>query len=297
MPRENFNDLVAFLAVAREQSFTKAAAKFGLSQSALSHTIRSLESRLGIRLLTRTTRAVSPTEAGERLIKSIGPLFDQIEEEVDALNDLRDKPAGTIRITAADYAIDYVLWPKLRTFLKDYPDINVELVLDNGLTDIVTERLDAGVRPGEHLAQDMISARISPDFRYCIVGAPDYFENNTRPEHPRDLVQHKCIGMRLPTYGGIYPWEFEEDGREISVRINGQVVFNNIYYILEAALDGFGLAYIPEEIVAPHLESGRLQSVLQDFLPYWDGYYLYYPNRRQSSPAFNAVVNALRHKT
>ncbi|MCC9625954.1 LysR family transcriptional regulator [Thalassospira sp. MA62] len=297
MRRENFNDLVTFLAVAREQSFTKAAAKFGLSQSAISHTIRGLESRMGIRLLTRTTRAISPTEAGERLIKSIGPLFDQIEIEVDALNDLRDKPAGTIRITAADYAIDYVLWPKLKPFLKKYPDINVELVLDNGLTDIVTERLDAGVRAGENLEKDMISARISPDFRYCIVGSPDYFRDAPALDHPSDLVDHKCIGMRLPTYGGVYPWEFEENGREINVRINGQVVFNNIFSILEAALDGFGLAYIPEEIVIPHLKSGRLQSALQDFLPYWDGYYLYYPNRRQSSPAFNALVKALRHKT
>lgn len=296
MARENFNELMAFLAVAREQSFTRAAAKFGISQSALSHTIRQLESRLGIRLLTRTTRAVSPTEAGDRLLRNIGPLFDQIETEVDALNDLREKPAGTIRISAADYAINYVLWPKLREFLPNYPDIKVELMLDNGLTDIVTERYDAGVRMGEQLAKDMISARIGPDFRFCIVGAPSYFQNIPLPKHPRDLINHKCIGMSLPTYGAVYPWEFEDNGKEITVRIDGQVVFNNIYYVLEAALSGFGLAYIPEEIVLPYLEDGRLQHTLQDYLPYWDGYYLYYPNRRQSSPAFNALVNALRHR-
>jgi DNA-binding transcriptional LysR family regulator len=296
MARENVNDLLAFLAVARERSFTRAAAKVGVSQSALSHTIRQLEARLGIRLLTRTTRAVSPTEAGERLLQSIGPHFDEIEAQVEALSELRDKPAGTIRITAADYAIKHVLWPKLRTFLPHYPDIKVELVLDNGLTDIVTERYDAGVRMGEHLAKDMISARIGPDFRLAVVGAKSYFAEHPEPVHPKDLVGHACINFRLPTFGGLYAWEFEENGRELKIRVEGQLIFNNIFNALDATLDGFGLAYIPEEIILPYVADGRLVRVLQDWSPYWDGYHLYYPSRRQSSPAFVAVVEALRHR-
>ena len=296
MTRENINDLIAFLAVARERSFTRAAAKMGVSQSALSHTIRSLEARLGIRLLTRTTRAVSVTEAGERLLESIGPHFDEIDAQVEALSELRDKPAGTIRITAADYAIKYVLWPKLRRFLPKYPDIKVELILDNGLTDIVTDRFDAGVRMGEHLAKDMISARIGPDFRLSVVGAPSYFANRPEPSYPKDLVGHTCINFRLPSFGGLYAWEFEEEGREIKIRVEGQLVFNNIFDVLEATLDGFGLAYIPEEIILPHVAEGRLVRVLQEWSPYWDGYHLYYPSRRQSSPAFVALVEALRHR-
>lgn len=297
MPRENVNDLLAFLAVARERSFTRAAAKMGVSQSALSHTIRQLEARLGIRLLTRTTRAVSPTEAGERLLGSIGPHFDEIEVQVEALSALRDKPAGTIRITAADYAIKHLLWPKLRKFLPHYPDIKVELVLDNGLTNIVTEQYDAGVRMGEHLAKDMISARIGPDFCLAVVGAPSYFASHPEPIHPKDLVGHTCINFRLPTQGGLYAWEFEENGREIKVRVDGQLTFNNTFDILDAALDGFGLGYIPEEIIVPYVADGRLVRVLQTFSPYWEGYHLYYPSRRQSSPAFVALVEALRHRT
>jgi DNA-binding transcriptional LysR family regulator len=296
MARENVNDLLAFLAVARERSFTRAAAKVGVSQSALSHTIRQLEARLGIRLLTRTTRAVSPTEAGERLLASIGPHFDEIEAQVEALSELRDKPAGTIRITAADYAIKHVLWPKLRKFLPQYPDIKVELVLDNGLTDIVTERYDAGVRMGEHLAKDMISARIGPDFRLAVVGAKSYFADHPEPTHPKDLVGHTCINFRLPTFGGLYAWEFEENGRELKIRVEGQLTFNNIFNALDATLDGFGLAYIPEEIILPYVAEGRLVRVLQEWSPYWDGYHLYYPSRRQSSPAFVALVEALRHR-
>jgi DNA-binding transcriptional LysR family regulator len=296
MARENVNDLLAFLAVARERSFTRAAAKVGVSQSALSHTIRQLEARLGIRLLTRTTRAVSPTEAGERLLASIGPHFDEIEAQVEALSELRDKPAGTIRITAADYAIKHVLWPKLRKFLPQYPDIKVELVLDNGLTDIVTERYDAGVRMGEHLAKDMISARIGPDFRLAVVGAKSYFADHPEPTHPKDLVGHTCINFRLPTFGGLYAWEFEENGRELKIRVEGQLTFNNIFNALDATLDGFGLAYIPEEIILPYVAEGRLLRVLQEWSPYWDGYHLYYPSRRQSSPAFVALVEALRHR-
>jgi DNA-binding transcriptional LysR family regulator len=296
VPRDNVSDLLAFLAVAREQSFTRAAAKMGVSQSALSHTIRQLETRLGIRLLTRTTRAVSPTEAGERLLEKIGPHFHEIEVELEALSELRDKPAGTIRIAAADYAITHVLWPKLRRFLPKYPDIKVELVLDNGLTDIVKERYDAGVRMGEHLEKDMISARIGPDFCLAVVGAKSYFAHHPVPEHPKDLVNHTCINFRLPSFGGLYAWEFEENGRELKIRVEGQLAFNNTFNSLEATLDGFGLAYIPEEIVLPYIKEGRLKRVLQKYSPHWDGYHLYYPSRRQSSPAFVALVEALRHR-
>lgn len=296
MSRQNVNDLLAFLAVARERSFTKAAARFGISQSALSHTIRQLEARLGVRLLMRSTRAVAPTEAGERLLARIGPHFDQIEFEIDALNELREKPAGTIRIVAPDYAISHVLWPKLKTFLPKYPDIKVELLLDNGLTDIITERYDAGVRMGEQLAKDMISARIGPDFRFCVVGAKSYFAGRPIPEKPQDLMQYDCINYRFPSSGALYVWEFEENGREIKVRVDGQLVFNNIFHVLDAALAGRGLGYVPEEIALPHIANGNLQRVLQDWSPYWDGYYLYYPSRRQSSPAFAALVDALRHR-
>jgi DNA-binding transcriptional LysR family regulator len=293
----NVNDLLAFLAVARERSFTRAAAKAGVSQSALSHTIRQLESRLGIRLLTRTTRAVSPTEAGQRLLENIGPSFDEIDSQIAALSELRDKPAGTIRIVASDYAINYVLWPKLKKFLPKYPDIKVELTLDNGLTDIVTERYDAGVRMGEQLAKDMISVRIGPDFRFAVVGAKGYFKHNPEPARPQDLVRHRCINERLPTGGGLWAWDFEEKGREIKIRVDGQLIFNNVYNVLDAAIEGFGLAYVPEEIALPHIARGRLKRVLEKWSPYWDGYHLYYPSRRQSSPAFVAVVDALRHRT
>jgi DNA-binding transcriptional LysR family regulator len=294
--RQNINDLLTFLAVARERSFTRAAAKIGVSQSALSHTIRQLEARLGVRLLTRTTRAVSPTDAGERLLMGIGPHFDEIEAQVDALNELREKPAGTIRITAADYAISSVLWPKLQKFLPKHPDIKVELMLDNGLTDIVTERYDAGVRMGEQLAKDMISARIGPDFRFAVVGAKSYFTRHAEPTKPQDLIRHTCINYRFPTSGGLWAWEFEESGREIKIRVDGQLTFNNIFHALDAALAGLGVAYVPEEIAQTYIAKGRLRRVLESWCPYWDGYYLYYPNRRQSSPAFVALVEALRHR-
>lgn len=296
MARQNVNDLLAFLAVARERSFTKAAARFGVSQSALSHTIRQLETRLGVRLLTRTTRAVSPTEAGERLLERIGPHFDQIEVEVDALNELREKLAGTVRIVASDYAISSVLWPKLKSFLPKHPNIKIELLLDNGLTDIVTERYDAGVRMGEQLAKDMISARIGPDFRFAVVGSKSYFAKHSIPEKPQDLTQHNCINYRFPTSGALYAWEFEEKGREIKVRVDGQLVFNNIFHVLDAALAGRGLAYVPEEIALQNIEKGRLQRVLEGWSPFWDGYHLYYPSRRQSSLAFVALVELLRHR-
>lgn len=296
MARENVNDLLVFLAVARERSFTKAAAKMGVSQSALSHTVLQLEARLGVRLLTRTTRAVSPTDAGERLLAGIGPHFDEIEVQVDALNELREKPAGTIRITASDYAISGVLWPKLQTFLPKYPDIKVELVLDNGLTDIVTERYDAGVRMGEQLAKDMISARIGPDFRFAVVGAMSYFADHPEPTKPQDLVHQTCVNYRFPTSGGLWAWEFEENGHESRIRVDGQLAFSNIFHALDAALAGFGLAYVPEEIAQPHIVKGTLKRVLERWCPYWDGYHLYYPSRRQSSPAFVALVEALRHR-
>ena len=296
MSRESINDLTAFTEVARECSFTRAAAKMGVSQSALSHTIRQLEARLGVRLLTRTTRAVSLTAAGERLLDGIGPHIDEISAHIEALSALKDKPAGTIRISAADYAISHVLWPKLRKFLPQYPDIKVELILDNGLTDIVTERYDAGVRMGEHLAKDMISARIGPDFSLAVVGSPSYFAEHGVPAHPKDLVGHTCINFRLPSSGGLYVWEFEEEEQEIRIRVDGQLVFNNTFNALEATLDGFGLSYIPLEIAKPYVEDGRLQHALREFSPPWDGYYLYYPSRRQSSPAFAALLEALRHR-
>jgi len=296
MVRDNINDLLAFLAVARERSFTKAASKIGISQSALSHTIRNLEKRLGVRLLTRTTRAVSPTEAGEKLLLGIGPHFDEIEIQLDALNELKDTPSGTIRINAPDYTISCVLWPKLQDFISTYPDIKVEVMLDNGLSDIVTERYDAGVRMGEQLAKDMISARISADFRFAVVGSVSYFEKHSQPQEPQDLISHTCINYRFPTSGGLYTWEFEEAGREIKIRVDGQLTFNNIFYVLDAALAGHGLAYVPEEIAQPYLEKGELVRVLERWSPYWDGFYLYYPNRHHSSPAFRALTEALRYR-
>ncbi len=296
MARESVNDLIAFLAVAREKNFTRAAAKLGVSQSALSHIVRQLETRLDVRLLTRTTRAVSLTEAGEMLLDGVGPHFDEIELQLEALTELRKSPAGNVRITASDHAIRWAIWPKLGGFLKQHPDIKVEVLRENGLSDIVTERLDAGVRMGEQVAKDMISARISPDFRFAVVGSPAYFEGRETPTTPQDLLQHNCINERLPTFGGFWPWEFEVDGKEIKIRVEGQLAFNNSYQGVEGAVEGLGLAYIPEDVAAPHIESGRLVRVLEAFCPYWDGYHLYYPSRRQSSPAFVALVEALRHR-
>jgi DNA-binding transcriptional LysR family regulator len=295
MSGENLKDLMAFLAVAREQSFTRAAAKLGVSQSALSQTIRGLEARLGLRLLSRTTRSVAPTEAGERLVQTLGPRFEEIDAELAALSELRDKPAGAIRITAGDHAIRSVLWPKLAKFLPGYPDIKVEITVDYGLTDIVAERYDAGVRWGEQVAKDMIALRIGPDIRFAVVAAKPYLEKRPLPETPQDLIAHTCINLRLPTYGGLYAWEFEKDGREVKVRVEGQLVFNSIFQILDAALAGFGLAYVPEDLAQPHVAKGRLKRVLEDWCPPWPGYHLYYPSRRQSSPAFALLVDALRY--
>lgn len=296
MPRQNVNDLLAFLAVARERSFTRAAAQLGVSQSALSHTIRGLEERLGLRLLTRTTRSVAPTEAGERLLRTVGPRFDEIDAELAALSELREKPAGTIRITAGEHAAEAILWPALAELLPDYPDIKVEIIVDYGLTDIVAERYDAGVRLGEQVAKDMIAVRIGPDFRFVVVGAPSYFANRPRPKHPQDLTAHNCINLRLPTYGGLYAWEFEKRGRELKVRVEGQLVFNNIALRLNAVLAGLALAYLPEDQVRTQLADRRLIRVLDDWCPPFSGYHLYYPSRRQPTPAFALLVDGLRYR-
>jgi DNA-binding transcriptional LysR family regulator len=296
MQRGNLDDLLAFLAVGRERSFTKAAAKLGVSQSALSHTIRELEARLGVRLLTRTTRSVAPTEAGERLIRTVGPRFEEIEAELAAVSELRERPAGTIRITATDYAADTILWPKLAKFLRAYPDIKVEIVVDYGFTDIVAQRFDAGVRSGEDVAKDMIAVRISPDMRIAVVGTPSYFRGRPEPKRPQDLIDHNCINLRLSTHGGLYAWEFEKGGRELRVRVEGQLAFNGSFQMLNAALGGFGLAYVPEDLAQPHVAKGRLKRVLEDWCPPYSGYHLYYPSRRQPSAAFALFVDALRHR-
>lgn len=296
MRREDLGDLLAFLAVAEERSFTRAAAKLGTSQSALSHTLRRLEAQIGVRLLTRTTRSVAPTEAGERLIRTVGPRFGEIAAELAGLSALRAKPAGTVRITAAEHAANTILWPALAGLLPDYPDIKVEITVDYGLTDIVAERYDAGVRPGEQVAKDMVAVRIGPDMRVAVVGAPSYFASRPRPGTPGDLTAHDCINLRLPTLGGLYAWEFERGGRELRVRVEGQLVFNNIGLRLEAALAGFGLAYLPEDQVGAHLADGRLVRVLADWCPPFPGYHLYYPSRRQLTPAFAVLVDALRRR-
>jgi DNA-binding transcriptional LysR family regulator len=296
MRREKINDLIAFVAVARDRSFTKAAAKLGVSQSALSHTVRALEERLDLRLLTRTTRSVSPTEAGERLLQSVGPRFEEIEAELDALSGMREKPAGTIRITSSDHAADTILWPALRKLLPDYPDVKVEIAVHYGLVDIVAERYDAGVRFGEQVSKDMIAVRIAPDMSMAVVGSPSYFAQRPPPKTPQELTSHNCINLRLPTYGGLYAWEFEKESRELKVRVEGQIVFNGIYQILNAALEGFGLGYVPADLVQPHVEQGRLKRVLEDWCPPFSGYHLYYPSRRQPSPAFSLLVDALRYR-
>jgi DNA-binding transcriptional LysR family regulator len=296
MQRGNLDDLLAFVVVARERSFTKAAAKLGVSQSALSHTIRGLEARLGVRLLTRTTRSVSSTQAGERLLETVGPRFDEIDAELAALSEFRDRPAGTIRLTTIDYVADTILWPRLSGFLRQYPDIKIEIVIDYGLTDIVAERFDAGVRGGEQIAKDMIAVRIGPDIRMAVVGAPTYFKKRPLPRTPQELVEHSCINLRLPTHGGLYAWEFEKGGRELRVRVDGQLVFNGTTQMLNAALAGFGLAYVPEDLALPHLSKGRLVRALADWCPPYPGYHLYYPSRRQSSPASALLVDALRYR-
>ena len=296
MHGRDVTELLAFLAVAKERSFTKAAGRLGVSQSALSHTIRGLEERLGLRLLARTTRSVAPTEAGERLLRSIGPRLDEIEAEVTSLSELRDKPAGNVRITAGEHATATIVWPALGKLLPQYPDIHVELVIDYGLTNIVAERYDAGVRLGEQVAKDMIAVRIGPDFPMAVVGTPAYFARRPKPKMPQDLTAHQCINLRLPTYGGIYAWEFEKRGRDMKVRVDGQLVFNNLPLRLDAALSGMGLAYLPQDVVDPYISDGRLLHVLTDWCPPFTGYHLYYPSRRQPTPAFSLLVDALRYR-
>lgn len=296
MRRDNVNDFLAFIAVARERSFTKAAAKLGVSQSALSYTLRQLEARLGIRLLTRTTRSVSLTEAGERLLGSIGPRFDEIEHEISALGELRDKPAGTIRLNSVEHATEAILWPAVAKLLAEYPDINVEIINDYRLVDIVAERYDAGVRLGEQVDKDMIALRIGPDFRMATVAAPSYFQNHPKPLTPQDLTRHACIILRLPTSGGLYAWDFSKVGRELKVRGQGRCVFNTVAMMREAAIAGVGIVYLPEDLVNEDVQDGRLVRVLEDWCQPRPGYHLYYPSRRQPSPAFALVVNALRFR-
>jgi len=296
MPRENFSDLFAFLAVAREQSFTRAAAQLGLSQSALSHAVRALESRLGVRLLTRTTRSVSPTEAGERLLATIAPRFEEIETELAMLKEQQAKPAGTIRITSSDHAANTILWPKLQKILPLYPDLKIDIFIDNGLSNIVSERYDLGVRFLDQVEMDMIAARIAPDSRMLIVGAPSYLTKRQRPKNPQDLAHHNCINMRLATYGGNYAWELQKGKKELKVRVEGQLTFNSIYPIVDAAVAGLGLGFVPEDLARPHIAAGRLQWVLKDWSPTWPGFHVYYTSRRQSSRALAVVIDALRYR-
>lgn len=296
MRREDLGDLMAFLSVADERSFTRAAAKLGTSQSALSHTVSRLEERLGIRLLTRTTRSVVPTEAGERLRATLRPAFGEIEAELAALGSMRAKPAGNIRITTSEQAAKTLVWPALAPLLAEYPDIRVELSVDGSLTDIVAERYDAGIRLGEQVAKDMIAVRISPDQRMAVVGSPAYFAEHPAPKTPHDLTGHACVNLRLPTMGGIYAWEFGQDGRELKVRVEGRLVFNNTDLLLDAALDGFGPAMVMEDRVVDLLATGRLVRVLEDWCPPFSGYHLYYPTRRQMTPAFALIVEALRYR-
>lgn len=297
MAQENLNDLAAFLAVARARSFTKAAGQLGVSQSALSHTVSGLEARLGVRLLTRTTRSVSPTEAGERLMQSIGPRLDEIVSELALLSEFRDKPAGTIRINAAEHAAKTILWPKLEQFLPRYPDIKVEVTIEYGMVDIVAQQYDMGVRLGDAVAKDMIAVRIAPDMRMAVVATPAYFAQNPPPQTPQELTQHNCINLRLRTSGGLYAWEFEKDGQALNVRVEGQLIFNGSLPIVRAVSAGFGLAYVPQDLVQAQIDSGDLVQVLADWCPAFPGYHIYYPSRKQSSPAFKLLVDALRYQS
>lgn len=296
MQRGHLDDLLAFVAVGREKSFTKAAAKLGVSQSALSHTMRALEARLGVRLLSRTTRSVAATEAGERLLDTLGPRFDEIDAELSAVSELREKPAGTIRLTATEYAANAILLPKLAKLLRDYPDIKVEITADYGLTDIVAQRYDAGVRSGEQVAKDMIAVPIAPNMRMAVVGAPSYFRKRPKPKRPQDLIDHNCINLRLPTHGALYAWEFGKAGRDLKVRVDGQLTLNTTAQMLNAALVGGGLTYVPEGLAEPYVTKRRLTRVLEDWCPPFSGYHLWYPSRRQPSAAFSLLVEALRYR-
>lgn len=296
MARRNLNDLLSFVTVAREGSFTRAASILGVSQSALSQAISGLEARLQIRLLTRTTRSVSPTVAGERLLQAIGHRFDEIEAELDVLTELRDKPAGTVKITCGDHVLRKTLLPKLTPLLHEYPDIEIEFDVNYGFRDIVADRFDAGVRLGDTIDKDMIAVPIGPPLRMAVVASPKYFATRTIPKNPRDLMDHRCINQRMQTSGGLYVWDFERRGKQLNVRVTGQLTFNTSVHIVDAALSGLGIAYLPEEEFEPFLQEGRLMRVLDDWCPPFAGYYLYYPSRRQPSPAFALVSNALREE-
>ncbi|GFM72014.1 transcriptional regulator [Pseudomonas cichorii] len=294
--RDYFSGLLAFIAVARERSFTRGAAQLGLSQSAVSHSVRGLETSLGVRLLARNTRTVIPTEAGERLLKSVAPQFEEIDAELASLQAQRDTPTGTIRITASDHAIRSVLSAKLKKFLPRYPAIKVELVSENQIVDIAAQRYDAGVRLGEHLDQDMIAVRISPDVRFAVVATKAYFARHPIPQTPGDLVEQNCINIRLATHGGLWPWEFEREGSQLNVRVDGQLVYNSVYEVLDAAIAGLGLAYIPEDMASPYIRSGHLIQCLEEWCPFWSGFHLYYPSRRQPSGAMSLLIAALRYE-
>lgn len=296
MALETLNDVLAFVHVVREGSFTRASALLGVSPSALSHAVRGLEARLGVRLLTRTTRSIATTEAGERLFNSVAPRFEDIDAEVAAVKELRDKPIGTIRITSAEHAATSVLWPKLSNVMRDYPDINIEITIDYTMADIVSQRFDAGVRVGDKVAKDMIAVRITPDLRMAVVGSPDYFAARSKPRSPHELIQHDCIRLRLPTHGGFLPWDLDKDGQETKYPVSGQWVFNNSSSIVRAALAGYGLGYVPEDMVLDDIAAGRLIRVLEDWCSPYPGYHLYYPSRRQSSGALAVIVEALRHR-
>ena len=296
MERVDASDLLAFLAVARERSFTRAAVRLGLWQSALSQTVRALEERLGVRLLSRTTRSVAPTQAGERLLKTIAPKFDEMDAALAALGELRDKPAGTIGITATEYAAEAVLMPALAKLLPAYPDIKVEVAIDYGLSNIVAAQYDAGIRPGELVDRDMVAVRVGPNLRMAVVGSPSYFASRKKPRTPQELTGHSCINLRLPSHGGVYVWEFEKNGRALNVRVDSQLMFNDAGALLSAALNGFGLAYVMEGHARPHIAAGRLVRVLADWCPPFAGYHLYYPSRRQPSPAFSLLMDVLRYR-
>lgn len=295
MLKENFNELQIFLIVARERSFTKAAGKLGVSQSALSHAIKALEQRLNIRLLTRTTRSVAPTEAGERIIACLEPRLADLEQELETLIQLNGTPSGNIRLSAGEHSASNLIWPKLKPFLKQYPKINIELVVDNGFVNIVDGRFDAGVRLGESVDKDMVAVKIGPDMRMAIVGAPAYFAANGTPQTPHELQHHQCINMRLPTAGGLYHWEFEKEGKPLRVRVEGQLTFNRLSERIDAVLSGFGIACVPEDIIKDLVESGELTQILQQWCPFFPGYYLYYPSRKQHPPAFALMIDALRY--
>lgn len=296
MKRDELGDLAAFLTVAEERSFTRAAAQLGTSQSALSHTVRRLEERMGVRLLMRTTRTVTVTEAGEQLVDALRPAFSDIEDRVSSVSAMRQKPGGTIRITSSRYAAEVILMPVVKKLMTDYPDINIEVSIEQRLVDLVAERYDAGIRLGERVEKDMIAVKIGPELRMLVAGSPEYFKRHPEPLTPHDLTRHRCINLRLPTLGGLYAWEFERDGRPLNVRVDGQFICNDVPMIIDAALDGLGLVCLPDDHIRPLVEAGQLTSVLEEWCPPFPGYHLYYPSRRLASPAFGLLVDALRYR-